>query len=274
MHDVILDRSIFHGEKFDQIKGSSLAEKCRTNRIRVWMTPPFLEETLQFVADGRERSAEHWRYITSLSGLRWFRPAEEIVAAELSGVPQPRRYYERDALVVSTLLERVEDFLSGCMDAEDYAKAQREVKALRERRMEFRERRKEIREEVEYGPYVFDQYYSENIDWLFKEGLMKHYVDSQDYLDVWRTWRDRCRFTESYTRAWIAVLFLPIVDRNLRIDANDRADAEQLAYLRWADIMVSDDTRFMHRCFGLLYPRGEKRLLTLREFLRIFDHLA
>lgn len=269
MHNIILDRSIFHREKFDSIKGSLLAEMCRTNRIRVWITLPFLEETLQFIADGGERAAEQWQFIVSLNGVRWFRPAEEIVKAELSGLPRPRRYYEREYGSVSLLLEGVRDFLDGHVNAEGFAEAQQEAKTLREKRMEFRERRKDLREGVEHQAYDFDQYYNENIDWLFEEGLMKYHVDSQDFLDVWRTQRGRCGFTESYTRAWMAVLFLPIVNRNLRIGANDRADAEQLAYLRWADIMVSDDTRFMRHCFDLLYPRGEKRFVPLAEFLEI-----
>jgi hypothetical protein len=39
------------------------------------------------------------------------------------------------------------------------------------------------------------------------------------------------------------------IEHNKRIDDNAQADYEQLSYLTWADVILSDDTRFPRDCF-------------------------
>jgi len=69
----------------------------------------------------------------------------------------------------------------------------------------------------------------------------------------------------------LAAIFLAAADHQLKLGVNDISDSEQLAFLIWADIMVSDDTRFMKKCFELLYEGSAKRLMTLSEFLQYCD---
>ena len=111
----------------------------------------------------------------------------------------------------------------------------------------------------------------ENVDWLIQEGVMPYHTKSNGFLKVWHERRSELTFTERYLRAWWSTIYLPLVDHQIKVDKNDKADAEQLSFLEWADIFVSDDRAFVPRAFSLLFPEGDKMLLTSPEFIAKLD---
>jgi len=61
---------------------------------------------------------------------------------------------------------------------------------------------------------------------------------------------------------------------NEQVDTNAQADYEQLCYLNWADVFVSNDEGFFRSAFDALWkPRG-KRLFTCEEFVSLAARLS
>jgi hypothetical protein len=64
------------------------------------------------------------------------------------------------------------------------------------------------------------------------------------------------------------------IEHNRPIDRNAQADFEQLAYLIWADIVVSNDEGFYRSAFQTLWaPRG-KRMESAQSFAALLQALA
>jgi hypothetical protein len=136
----------------------------------------------------------------------------------------------------------------------------------------FRQARLQMRSATNLTWNDFDALCESKAEWVITEKLMPHIPDSSKFLDTWRSNRQSCKFTEQLIKATLATIFLPVVDHNLKVDRNDGADSQQLAYLIWADILVSDDTRFMKNGFDLLYASSSKRFMTLPQFLYYLEH--
>ena len=117
----------------------------------------------------------------------------------------------------------------------------------------------------------FQDFVNQREEWVIENVYMKGAADSAQYLETWRKKRETCRFTEQFLRAMLASIFLPAANHQLKVDRNDQKDAEQLAFLIWADIMVSDDNQFMKKAFELLYSKTEKKFMSLTDFVRYMD---
>jgi hypothetical protein len=59
-----------------------------------------------------------------------------------------------------------------------------------------------------------------------------------------------------------------------KIDRNAQADFEQLCYLQWADVFVSNDTKFLSAAFEALWKPKGRRLLTTDALLDVVARLA
>lgn len=268
MKEVILDRSIFHAEKFVELQESNLLGCIKNNTLRVYFTPAFIEETLQFGLTHREEVRSQVEFLFALNSTHWFRTAEDIIEAELGLKYVHPLYYLLTDQEISRIKTGTEEYLEGKISQSDLNEVLKEVERNNEIRANFRKQRLEVRKDVPPADYDFDVYFENNVEWYIENGLMKFHPDSSNYLRRWRSYRKECPFTEQYLKGWISTVFLPVVNRSLRVDRNDLADATQLAYLTWADIMVSDDTRFMKEAFQLLFGGTVKKLLTHSEFLQ------
>jgi hypothetical protein len=95
-------------------------------------------------------------------------------------------------------------------------------------------------------------------------------VDEQDHAMLATRWeRDprRYPFYSAFVDGQVYALHYAAIEQGKRIDDNAQADFEQLAYLTWADLFVSNDTRFLRDCFDTIWrPRG-KRLETAESFV-------
>ncbi len=267
MQRILFDRSIFHGTKFQQLKASGIADDVKSRKYKVFLTPMFVEETLMHALNNVSEFKDHWDFVVSLIGQRWFKLAEEIVAIELGGRITGANYYLRPKEQTRRVMRNVKDLVLGNLPEEELKKALSEIERNEKIRKQFRRTRLALREKIRPGEYDLDSYFETHVEWYIENGLMAHRGNSENYLANWRASRQQCVFMQQFVKAWFATVLLPLRDHQLKVDTNDRSDAEQLAFLTWADAMVSDDTRFMKEAFNLLYPNSQKTLLTLEQFL-------
>lgn len=221
----------------------------------------------------KQTFASHWGYISSIKNLQWFKLAEDIISIELGNKLVDLKYYLQFDRIVTIICDGVEKFIAGEITEVNLEQVFEQIDKNKKVRQENRQTRLAMRIETPHENYDFEEYFEDSVEWLIKDGLMNYHQDSLRYLDVWRKQRSECPFTENFLRGWLSTIYLSVVNHNLRLSDNDRADAEQLAYLQWADFMISDDTRFMREAFNLLYSKSEKCLMTLPQFLIYLDHL-
>jgi hypothetical protein len=227
----------------------------------------FLEETLAHALNDLTEFKEHWNFLISLTGNRWFKPAEDIVAIEMGDTIRGQNYFLLPKALKRRSIRNFEDTLDSKLGGDQLKQPLAEIERNMEARKDFRRKRLELRQVVKAGEYELEPYFESNAEWFIENGLMAYHNDSGNYLRTWRTKRKQCVFTEQFIKAWFSTILLPARDHQLRVDKNDRPDAEQLAFLVWADTIVSDDTRFMRKAFDLLYANSMKQFLTLDQFL-------
>ena len=91
--------------------------------------------------------------------------------------------------------------------------------------------------------------------------------------EVWSRATANYPFYTSFVESALFHGFHAATRMNERIDRNAQPDYEQLCYLLWADIFVSNDTRFLASAFETLWrPRG-KRLMTSETFVAMIGSL-
>ncbi len=92
--------------------------------------------------------------------------------------------------------------------------------------------------------------------------------------DQWAQSPERFPFYTAFVEGFLYAGYHAMVEVNDPIDVNAQVDFEQLSYLTWADIVVSNDQRFFRKAFETLWkPRG-KRLETSQSFAALVDRLA
>jgi hypothetical protein len=157
------------------------------------------------------------------------------------------------------------------LPAEELQAALVKIAQIKSQDAEFRKSRVELRSKPKVPLSQFSEFVAGHEEWAIEGLFMKNEPNSSNFLETWRNKRSSCPFTEQLLKAGLATVFLAAADHQLKLDINDIPDSDQLAFLVWADIMVSDDTRFMKRAFELLYSNSPKRLMTLSQFLEYMD---
>jgi hypothetical protein len=94
---IIFDRSAFHRNRFDLIKGSRLSQLTEEGKILVFHTTVFLEETIHMTRSGKQNAKaelkRQWPFLRSICNGGWFYPLvfgeppklKSVCDAELSG---------------------------------------------------------------------------------------------------------------------------------------------------------------------------------------------
>ncbi|MCI0424199.1 MAG: hypothetical protein L0312_34160 [Acidobacteria bacterium] len=92
--------------------------------------------------------------------------------------------------------------------------------------------------------------------------------------DQWVQCPKRFPFYSAFVEGFLYNGYYAIVEHNEPLDRNARTDYEQLAYLTWADLVVSDDQRFFRNAFQAIWkPRG-KRLETSEGLVSLTQRLV
>jgi len=264
---ILFDRSIFHGDGFRRLKQSPLAAWIAARKARLIYTPLFIEETIQYGLKGSPDFNSQWQYLISLNDSFWFKNTNEILALELGNRIVGRKYYLRTKPWIDKVIQDLPALLGGKVPLDQLSEARSQMEGNNLIREKLREQRLIMRKRYPQRPFSFEDVLGQTTEWYIQKGLMQWHSDSEGYLEVWRTNRLKCRFAASHIQAALAIYFLPLADHQLKVDINDKSDAEQLAFMEWGDIFVSDDTRFMKSAFDLLYGQAEKQFMNSKEFI-------
>jgi hypothetical protein len=279
---IIFDRSAFHRDRFDLIKGSRLSQLTEEGKILVFHITVFLEETLHMTRSGKQNAKaelkRQWPFLRSICNGGWFYPLvfgeppklKSICDAELS-----RSYRESSWPIVPSLVrskseaqlsELVEESVqpAGLKSAipiwDENEQKKKTVKGLL---VDLRNRRLMQKNET------FDQYYQSQADeaasFLIHRTLALS--EPQVKLAAWRHDPQSFPHFTAYLESSIFGMYDAERNQNARLDSNWLDDLEQLCFLADVDAIVSSDLGFMKRAFEALWePRG-KLLFTPEEFV-------
>lgn len=271
---VIFDRSIFHGERFNALTKSPLSLAVRNGHVKLLYTSIFLEETLMFSRKRSEEFLEHWRFIVSLNRSHWFKTSERILPYELSRRAGSDDFYLLKPSQIETLVARAPRLTDKSILGDDMDRTLEHVARNYEFRDDERSRRLSLRYHNPQTNSDFETEFERYAEKFLQVGIMPRYRHSRGFIKVWREHRSELKFTDMYLRSWFSTRFLPVVDHRLKVHRNDRVDAEQLAYLVWADIFVSDDLGIIPPAFKLLYPNQDKTLYSSAQFITFLNSLT
>jgi len=272
MYKIIFDRSILHGDKFDILQSSRLNKLVQSKKIKLFYTPRFLIETLALAPKRADECRVHMNWLIKLNDARWFHLFDEIIRSELNNQVLPNKYYLVEDAKRTDWLSRLSPFLKGKSDVvpglEEYRNRESSYKT------KVRTTLLAYRDQTPLSQYDLDR----SLDQFVKDMLNKFEIadgkESGVYQTKWDRDRFTCRYTERYLRALFGTIWIPLSNRNLGIDRNDLADAEQLSYMPWADIFVSDDHKTMESNFDFLYHDWKgKLLLDSAKFIKLLQTL-
>jgi len=271
---ILLDRSVFHRSKFDQLRTSPLSSLVQKGKVKVLFGPQFLEETWMYGLQHGTRLTAQWRFLTSLKGAKWLRPVSEILALELNGRAAGRKYHLQAKSTVTHLLSTSADFIGGRVPAALLTQLKQEISENKRIRAVIRQDRLRMRRKYRGAFKDFSSFFDQHVEPFIEQRLVREYPDLPTSLATWQQARSQGKFTEQFLRTRLSVFYLPIACQSLRLGDNDQADADQLPFLLWADIMVSDDTKFMREAFNLLFGQSDKRFMPLTQFLAFLESSA
>lgn len=290
---VILDRSAFHGGRFDAIKTSRLQEAVEKNRIEVILTPVFLNETLTAYGSAKPSAwREHLSFALEVSRGRIFLDRSDIFHEEIVMGRGPlarcmmpdranRRLSSREALV-RTLQEvaagkSLADEWTDTKEArdEDFQKSKNQERISAEIRAEIKVKLGGSPNAGDLSQYPFEQMRKSEIKRAGRELMtIVNRSRASEFAEVWARSPKRFPFYSAFVEGFLYNGYYAALEHYGRIDRNAQADYEQLAYLTWADVMVSNDTRFMRSAFDTLWrPRG-KRFETAESFAALATNIA
>jgi hypothetical protein len=100
---------------------------------------------------------------------------------------------------------------------------------------------------------------------MMKSGFVRTRCEFMSIVDEWRCEELADRWSQNPTRYPFYSAFIEgalysayyaMIENNRPLDRNAQADYEQLAYLLWADVIVSNEANFFHNAFQTLWaPR-------------------
>ena len=92
--------------------------------------------------------------------------------------------------------------------------------------------------------------------------------------DQWAQRPARFPFYSAFVEGLLYQFYHAAAKHNQRIDRNAQADYEQLAYLTWADLVVSDDEGFFREAFEAIWRPLGKRRESSQSFAELAQRLA
>ena len=291
---VIFDRSAFHGARYRRLQDSRLKDLCRRGRIRVFHTPVFLTETLATYGAGENAAAwrDHLQFALDVCNGGIFLGTEDIWREELVAgrgtfarhlLPErPNKKYISRPHLVGLLREvaNTGDFAQEWSDTEA-SRIEYYQKLLSQRRIlvDARRRADEIRRELQIteplANYSLEKF-RDSVFMLTGKGMIDRVGARRTapLADQWERCPQRFPFYTAFIEGMVYTFYHAICRPNEGIDRNAQIDFELLAYLTWADIVVSNDERFFAQVFEAIWkPRG-KRLETAESFAELANRIA
>ena len=291
---VIFDRSAFHGARYRRLQDSRLKDLCRQGRIKVFHTPVFLTETLATYGAGENAATwrDHLQFALDVCNGGIFRPTldiwhEELVAGRGTFVrhllpERPNKKYKSRPQLVGQLREIAStgDFAQEWSDTEaDRIRDSQRLLNQRRVLVDARRRAEEIRRELAIVEPMTNYSFQKFRDSVFirtGKDLMDRVGARRPapLADQWARRPQRFPFYSAFVEGMVYTFYHATCRPNEGIDRNAQIDFEQLTYLTWADIVVSNDERFFRLAFEAIWkPRG-KRLETAESFAELANRIA
>lgn len=294
MLKVIFDRSSFHGARFENIEKSPLRDLCRHGRIEVFHTPIFLEETLSTYRGGHKEQEwrKHLQFSLDICNGGIFLDREEIWHNELVAgrgpfarhlLPEcPNKNYDSRPMLIERLQQVAasgdlskEWLESGAMREDTRSKKNNQKTISRVAREEVAGAIRERRVTGSLKNYSFTHF--RKSEFVRTGKALMDLVDTRraaPLADQWAQNPDRFPFYSAFVEGYLYAFYYAAVEHNYKIDRNAQLDYELLAYLTWADLVVSDDHKFFRHAFEAIWEARGKRIETSESFVVLTERLA
>ena len=279
---IILDKSIFHGEKFNLLLKSPLLKLANSFKLSIYGSPILIEETLRLWFKGqRDIASKQLKYILDITNARWFRSREEIWAHELNLSARPDKYFfMSNKEVEETKGNLAHKIIKGNLDpdeepefrqqlAEQYRKDNNIRNICLKMRADVSDKLKKqgkTRKNITQG---FTEYYLQNVDLIGTEIIHSHLsglTSIDNCIQSWKSNKDRYPYLTLWVKAFLFVSFHAMSMPNDRVDRSAVRDIGQLVDMQGLDVIVSDDNRFMKSAF-LEFYKDKKQFMNLSDFL-------
>jgi hypothetical protein len=288
---VIFDRSAFHGERFRVLQKSRLGQLVRHGAIQVYHTPIFIEETI--AAFGSQGAAGEWRehlaFALDICNGGFFLEKQEIWQEEIVRghratamrlLPARRNRYGSASDLKKRLRELVRNGdLSAEWQGTEQDRDESHRKKIEQRRIaglmrrDIEAARRDGRLLMPLDAARFEDTISQDL--VFAGRLLMRHVDEvrcKVLAEKWATRPMEYPFYTAFVEGFLYHQFHALIKHNKKIDSNAQGDYEQLIYLLWADVFVSNDITFLRDAFNEIWaPRG-KRLETAESFAALLEN--
>jgi len=264
---IIFDRSIFHGNNFDKLQQSKIKELVDKRSIKVYFNTAFWEETLRLAAKDKSKLKEQLLFLLCIDTGNWFRPIENIIDFEIRQTePFPNDYFMFSAEEIVLKQKYFLDIAHGKIDiSKAIADYENNVwPKMNKRRCVIKNYCKNNNQSYQN----FNDFFHKEKTYFLNQIKARHKINYEIEKNI-----SNYPLTESYLKAYMTCYYVPLNNKKIGDDRNNRMDAEQLAFLIFSDIMVSEDTKFMKEAFSLLYDSTDKKLLTCDQFLGLMSNL-
>ena len=285
---VIFDRSSFHGGRFKTLVDSPLRSLVKSGQLKVFLTPVFIEETLNQY--GSARAGDDWREhlkfaVETCNGGVLLDKTEiwrnELVSGEgaaaryLRPERSTRRYGKSRAEVLARLLEIAD---TADMD-EAWQASANEREEVQQKKNNQRELYVKIRgmvsEAMRHNSYARSSWKDyTGADFLKVGRYLMKLVDKRRQIELGDVWeRDPWHYPHysAFIQGLMYAIFHAAEKPNEKIDRNSQADYEQLAYLTGVDAIVSNDEKFLGQAFNTIWAPRNKRFFTTQQFVDFAD---
>lgn len=286
---VVFDTNSFRSSNFELLEQGPMRKLCRSGRIAPIYGEALIEETLRTYKIDRKRDdlVNRWlpfivdtadQKICKLLGSIWH---EELVQGRgpNTRIFMPRRDYERFIEGISSI--PLDD------SWELWYSSKSELDIEKEKRTAMREVLKLIRQEMadgrkavgyspkKHGVSGFDSYWESNIDHVGHQ-LIHSIFKAKNLHAIAGRWSDAKKqypyFTQFVTNG-LYIKYHAMTKNNEAFDDNAQVDLDVMSHLLHADVLVSNDTRFLKCAFDELWKPRRKVLFTSSEFADFIQKL-
>jgi hypothetical protein len=290
---VILDRSAFHGERFDLLNASPLRRLTSAGVVEVYLTPVFLNETLTaYGSRSPVRWQHHLAFALDVCNGGIFLDKNDIWREELVMGRGPfarrllperasKRYDSRPELVaVLRAAAETGDLDRLWIDSkierdESYNKSVNQQEISEGIRKEAKARLGTKPTPTDLAGYPFKKFRRTE---LIRTG--RHLMSvvtprrPRTLAHQWALAPLRFPYYTAFVDGFLYNGYYAALEQRERIDRNAQADYEQLAYLTWADLVVSNDASFFTHAFDAIWRGRGKRLESAETFVKLLERLA
>ena len=289
---VILDRSAFHGERFDLLNASPLRHLTSARIVEVYLTQVFLNETL--TAYGSRKPVawrQHLAFALDVCNGGIFLDKydiwrEELVmgrgpfARRLLPERESKRYDSRpevvallraaaetgdlDRLWIDSKIERDESYNKSVNQQEISERIRKEAKA----------RLGAKPTQADLAGYPYKQFRRTELIRTGRHLMSVVTPRPRTLANQWALAPLRFPYYTAFVDGFLYNGYYAALEQGKRIDRNAQADYEQLAYLTWADLVVSNDASFFTHAFDAIWKGRGKRMESAESFVKLLERLA